>query len=156
MYSHNVVMRMNEVAHRYRPLIHQAIHAVLKQPRYYNTGAGAASLAVDVVDGDTENTPVIQIMFDDHLILMEKRKMMWTKWPDMEPMVEWAQSKTNSNQEAKRLAWGTAYKQKNFDTWKAKPWRKKSLSGVLKEMNKLVLEGFDQAIEEDLQQAVKG
>lgn len=153
MYSENTVMKLNDIAHRYKSIIHQAIHDVLSQDRYKNTGAGAASLTVDVVDGDVNKAPRILISFDDHLIFLDKRKMQWTKLPNMAKLMEWAETVKPNEKEAKRLAWAVAWDKKKNDTWKAKPWRKKSLSNVLKEMNAMVLEAFDKAIEQDLQQA---
>lgn len=153
MYSENTVMMLNDIAQRYKDIIHQAIHDVLSQDGYKNTGAGAASLVVDVVDGDTRKAPQISISFDDHLIFLDKRKMQWTRLPNMGKLMEWAETVKPTEKEAERLAWAVGWDKKNNDTWKAKPWRKKSLSNVLKEMNKMVMEAFDKAIEEDLQKA---
>ena len=146
---------MNAIAHRYRPIIQKAIHDVLSDARYRNTGAGVASVTVDVADGDTNKSPVIQIEFDDHLNLLDKRKLQWTQLPNMKKLLEWAATKESDPKKAKRLAWGKAWQQKKYDTWKAKPWRKRSLSAVLKELNELVLSEFDKAIEEDLVTAAK-
>lgn len=153
MYSENMVMKLNEIAHRYRELVHQAIHDVLSKPPYKNTGAGAASLTVDVVDGNAQKAPVIQISFDDHLIFLEKRKIEWTKLPNMKELTAWAETKRDNRKEALKLAFAVAWDKRKNDTWKAKPWRKKSLSKVLKEMNALIIEEFDKAIDADFQRA---
>lgn len=150
MYSDLTIQKLNDVAHTYAPLIHQSIHAVLSQPRYRNTGAGVDSLTVEVVDGTSSKAPRIIINFDDRLLFMDKRRMQWTKLPDMKEMVAWAETKTGTRLEAEALAWGTAIKQKKFDTWKPKPWRKKSLSGVLRQMNKMVREAWDKVIEQEV------
>lgn len=149
-------MKMNDIAHRYKDVIHQSIHAVLSEDRYKNTGAGAASLTVDVVDGDANKSPQIRISFDDHLIFLDKRKMQWTKLPNMGKLMEWAETVKPDKKGAERLAWAVAWDKKKNDTWKAKPWRKKSLSNVLKEMNLLIKEAFDQVIEKDFQEAANG
>jgi hypothetical protein len=154
-YSENTVNKLNEIAHRYRDLVHKAIHDVLSQPPYKNTGAGAASLTVDVIDGDQNKAPQIVIHFDDHLLFLDKRRMQWTKLPEMKELIAWAETKRTNKEEAAQLAWATAWDKKKNDAWKSKPWRKKSLSKVLKEMNELIVAGFDQAIEEDLKQAAK-
>lgn len=154
MYSVNLVETLNTIAHRYQPIIQKAIRDVLTQPKYVNTGAGAASVTVDVVDGDVNKSPVIQIVFDDHVKFLDKRKMQWTKLPGMKKMLEWAATKETDPTKIKKLAFGTAWNKKKFDTWKPKLWRKKSLSGVLKELNAMVLSEFDKAIEQDLQGAV--
>jgi len=151
MYSEFMVIRLNAIAHKYRDIIHKAVHDVLVQIK--NTGAGAASLTVDVVDGDTNNAPRIMIHFDDYLIYLDKRKMQWTRIPDVRKLLEWAKTIKASPREASRLAWSVAWDQVKNDTWKAKAWRKKSLSTVLKELNELVLSEFDKAIEEGLQEA---
>jgi hypothetical protein len=52
------------------------------------------------------------------------------------------------------LAWAIAWDKRKHDTWKAKPWRKKSLSEVLKEMNLQIVEAFAKALDEDMQQAI--
>lgn len=153
MYSENTVIKLNDIAQRYRDVIHQAIHAVLSQDLYKNTGAGAASLVVEVIDGDSNKAPQILISFDDHLIFLDKRKMQWTKLPNMSKLMEWAETVKPDKKEAHRLAWAVAWDKKKNDTWKPKPWRKKSLSNVLKEMNALILEAFDKAINEGLEKA---
>lgn len=169
MYSQRLVNVLNTLAYKYKDIIERAIVAVLNQPKYKNTGAGAASLTVDVVDGDENKAPQILISFDDHILFLDKRKLQWTKQPSVTNLIEgWASNKTfdkvpgyKSNaivdpaKAAARVAWAVAIDKKKNDTWKAKPWRKKSLSNVLKEMNQMILEGFDRAIQEDLTQAVK-
>lgn len=151
MYSELTVQKLNNIAYQYKDLVHRSIHAVLTQARYYNTGAGAASLTVDVIDGNTNKSPQIVISFDDHLIYMDKRALQWTKLPNMRKLLEWAATKTTTERAAKQLAWATAWDKKKNDTWKAKPWRRKSLSTVLKEMNALIVEAYDKAIEEETQ-----
>lgn len=156
MYSESTVIKLNDIAQRYKDLIHQAVHDVLSQDQYKNTGAGVASLTVDVVDGDANKAPQITITFDDHLILLDKRKMMWTKLPNIGKLMEWAETVKPDKKQAERLAWAVAWDKKKNDTWKAKPWRKKSLSNVLKEMNQMIKEAFDKAIDEDFQKAANG
>lgn len=155
MYSENTVIKLNDVAHRYKNVIHQAIHDVLSQDRYKNTGAGAASLTVDVVDGDVNKAPQIRLTFDDYVIFLDKRRMQWTKLPNIQKLTEWAETVKPDRKSAERLAWAVGWDKKNNDTWKSKPWRKKSLSKVLKEMNDLLLKEFDAAINEDLVDAIK-
>jgi len=155
MYSPHLVDILNGIANRYRPLIQKSIQDVLNQPRFRNTGAGVASVTVDVVPGDTNKAPTIKIDFDDHLIFLNQRKIQWTRLPDMKEMIAWAETKRSDEKEARQLAWATAWDKKKNDTWKPKLWRKKSLSAVLKEMNVLILAEFDKAIEEDLQMATK-
>lgn len=155
MYSEKMVMRLNEVAHRYKDLVYQSIFTVINQPPYRNTGAAAASLKVDVVDGDQTKAPRLDIRFDDQLIFIGTKKMEWTKLPNMKKLIAWAETKKATREEAEQLAWAVSWDKKNNDTWKPKQWRKKSLSEVLKEMNELIVKAFDQAIEEDLQQAIK-
>jgi hypothetical protein len=155
MYSENLISTLNEIAHKYRPIIHQAIYTVISQPPYKNTGAGAQSLTVDVIEGNANKAPDLDIRFDDHLLFLDKRKMQWTKLPEIKKLLEWAATKKSKESEVKQLAWAVAWKQKKNDTWKAKPWRKKTLSAVLKEMNQLVLEEFAQAIDKDLIQSTK-
>lgn len=155
MYSENTVIKLNAIAHKYKDLIHRSIHAVLSQPPYKNTGAGAASVTVDVIDGDQAKAPQIVTKFDDHLNYINNRKMEWTKLPDMKELLTWAKTKKTTDAEAEQLAWATAWDKKKNDTWKAKPWRKKTLSAVLKEMNELIVAEMDQAIEEDFQKAAK-
>ncbi len=152
MYSHDLVKKLNEIAHRFMPIIYKSIHDVISQPKFTNTGAGAASLKVDVVDGNANQSPQILITFDDRLIYLNKSKMQWTKL-GIKGLLEWASTKRSDPKQAKQLAWATAWNQKKYDTWKPKLWRKKSLSQVLKDMNKMILEGFDKAIEEEFEHA---
>ena len=148
MYTPLQVQRFNEIAHRYKAIAHRSITEVLNQ--YRNTGAGVASVRVEVVEGTSTKSPDINIEFDDHLIVLNKRKVEWTKLPAMKDLVAWAETKKANPQEAKQLAWAVAWDKKKNDTWKAKPWRKKSLSEVLKDMNKQILEAFDKAIEQEI------
>lgn len=144
-------MRLNDIAHLYKDLAHQSINAVLRD--IGNTGAGAASLTVDVIEGNATRAPQIVIHFDDHLIYLDRRKMQWTKLPEMKKLLEWARTVKPTEREADRLAWATAWDKKKNDTWKPKSWRKKSLSKVLKDMNDIILKAFDECIDQDFQQA---
>lgn len=155
MYSENMVRALNEIAHRYGDIMGRSIQEVLNDPKYRNTGAGASSVKINVVDGDLNTSPRVEITFDDHLIVLNKRRVEWTRLPNMKGLLAWAETKTPSEKEATQLAWAVAWDKKKNDTWKAKPWRKKSLSEVLKEMNELMVKEFDAAIEKDFQQAVK-
>jgi hypothetical protein len=156
MYSPITVSKLNDIAHRHKDIIQRAIVETLRQPRYVNTGAGAASVTVDVTDGDANKSPVITIEFDDHIKFLDKRKLQWTELPNMKKLLEWAATKESDPTKAKKLAFATAWDKKRHDTWKAKPWRKKSLSTVLKELNILVIAAFDRAIDEDLQEGIAG
>lgn len=151
MYSQRTIDKLNAVAYQYRPMFVQAIRAALHK----NTGEGAASVAVDVVEGNSTRSPNIVITVNDHVILLDKRKLQWTKLPDVKQLMKWAETKTPSEKEAKRLAWATAWDKRKNDTWKVKPWRKKSLGKVLRELNQMLLQAFDAAINEDLQEAIK-
>jgi len=155
MYSARLVDTLNEIAQRYQPLMLKSVQEVLSQSRYRNTGAGVASVTVDVEAGDVNKAPAIRISFEDHLIFLNQRKIEWTRLPNMKNLVAWAETKKSNEAEAKQLAWATAWDKKKNDTWKPKLWRKKSLSTVLKEMNALILSEYDKAIEEDLQDATK-
>lgn len=155
MYSPRLVDALNAIAYRYKDIIHRAIVDVLRQPRYANTGAGAASVTVDVEGGDANKAPIIHIKFDDYINFLDKRKMQWTKLPDMKKMLEWAATKEQDPAKVKKLAFAVAWDKRKNDTWKAKPWRKKSLGAVLKELNALVIAEFDRAIEEDLAEATQ-
>jgi hypothetical protein len=150
-YSPRLVDTLNGIAHRYKDIIERAINDVLKDPRYRNTGRLAASVTVDVVDGDSGKSPVIRIEMDEALLIIDKRKIQWTQLPNMRALLEWAATKESDPTRAKRLAFATAWDKKTNDTWKPKSWRKKSLSAVLKELNALVLSEFDRAIDADLQ-----
>lgn len=155
MYSEATIQKLNEIAARYRDLIYRAVHDVISKEPYTNTGAAAASLTVEVIPGDAKQAPRFVIQFAEHLIYIDKRRLQWTKLPNIGKLTEWAETVKPDPKSAKRLAWAVAWKQRKYDTWKAKPWRRKSLSKVLKEMNALVLEAFDRVIEQDLQKATQ-
>lgn len=154
MYSERTVMKLNEIAHRYRGLIHQAIHDVITK-NIRNTGEAAASLTVDVIEGDRNRAPELVVSFVDYLIYFNHRRIEWTKLPNINKLTQWAETKVADKAAARRLAFAVAWDKQKNDTWKAKPWRRKGLSAVLKEMNQLVLDRFDQAIEEDMQEAAR-
>jgi len=153
MYSQRLINILNDIAHRHGAIIKKAIQDVLRGPKYANTGAGVESVTVEVVEGDASKSPNILITFDDHIKLLDKRKMQWTKLPDMKELLQWAATKRDDPKKAEKLAWAVAWDKKKNDTWKAKPWRKKTLSQTLKQLNINVLAAFDQAIEEDMQEA---
>ncbi len=155
MYSENTVIKLNEIAHRYKDLIHRSIVSVLTDAKIRNTGAGAASVIVDVIDGTVEKAPVIVVTFDDYVLFLDKRKLQWTRLPQMKKLLEWAETKKSNRQEARQLAWAVGWDKRKHDTWKRKSWRRKSLSGLLKEMNKDVLAAYDRVIEQDLEKATQ-
>lgn len=150
MYSPRTVDKLNTIAHRYKDLIERSINAVLRQPKFYNTGRLASSVTVDVEDGDANKSPVIRIELDEALLIIDKRKLQWTKLPNMKALLEWAATRESDPKKARDLAWRTAIDKKNKDTWKPKSWRKKSLSAVLKELNELVTEEFAKIAKEDI------
>lgn len=152
MYSDRTVMKLNDIAYRYKDLIHRAVHDVIRKT-IHNTGDAAASLTVEVVEGTRDKAPDLVISFADHLIYFNHRQIEWTKLPNIDKLTEWAETKVVDKKAAKRLAFAVAWDKRKNDTWKAKPWRRKSLSAVLKEMNRLVLTSFDEIINEELQEA---
>jgi hypothetical protein len=153
-YSAHQVELLNEVANKYKPIVYAAIHSIISQSRFRNTGAAADSLSVDIVEGSADLAPQLEIRFADYLNILDKKKLQWTKLPDMKKLIEWAETKVSDEKKAKKLAFAVAAIQKNRDTWKARPWRKKSLSDVLKEMNQIVLKAFDEALGKDFEDAV--
>lgn len=171
MYSDNLVLTLNVIANEYALIIYQRILEVLNQPKYKRTGAGADSVKVEVVPGTTNKSPDIRIEFADHVNLINLPRMQWTKQPPVDDMTEWAKTVTFTGpvpgykngiapnlppwKANLRRIWAIAKSKQKFDTWKAKPWRKKSLGSVLKEMNELVLKKFEEAIQLDFEKAVK-
>lgn len=155
MYSPRLVEALNGIANEYGGLIERAVKDVLSQPRYSNTGAGVGSVRVEVIAGDSSKAPAINVTFDDHLIMLNNRKLQWTRLPNINELMKWASTKKDNEKEAKQLAWATAWNQKKYDIWNAKPWRKRSLSQVLKSMNEELLKKYDEAIEADLVEATK-
>jgi hypothetical protein len=152
-YSDHTVTKLNAIANSYRSEIFGSITDVLSSIK--NTGAGVGDVKVEVVPGSNDNSPQIQVYLDDYLIILDgKTKPQWTKLPQVKKLIEWARTKKSTDAEAKKLAWAVAWNQKKYDAWKPKRWRKKSLSAVLKEMNIKIVEEYDAAIEEDLQQAI--
>lgn len=152
-YSPRTVEKLNAIAGKHVGIIASAIAEVLRDPKYRNTGKSAESVRVEMQPGDANKAPVLRIELDEALLIIDKTKLQWTKLPNMKALLEWASTKESDPKKAKKLAWATAFSKKNYDKWKAKKWRKKSLSVVLKEMNELVLSEFDKAIEEDIVQA---
>lgn len=153
MYSAELVSILNKIANDYAAKAERSIKEVVQ--KFSNTGAGVDSVKVDVLPGNTTQSPRLIINIADHLLVLNKRKPQWTKQPNMKQLLAWAETKTDNVEHAKKLAFATAYNQRKFDKWKPKYWRKKSLSEVLKEMNAAILIGFDEAIETGLAMAVK-
>lgn len=153
-YSPRLVSTLNDIAHKHSGIIRQSIASVLNDAKYKNTGASAGSVVVSVIDGDASKAPIIHIEMAESLLIIDRSKLQWTKLPNMKALLEWAATKVSDPRKAKQLAWATAWSKKKFDIWKPKKWRKKSLSVVLKEMNELVVEEFDRAIEGDLVEAI--
>lgn len=154
MYSERIVMKLNEIAYRYKDIVHRAVHDVITKT-IRNTGEAAASLTVDVIEGNRDKAPVLVISFVDYLIYFNHRRIEWTKLPNIDKLTAWAEVKVPDRKAAKRLAFAVAWDKRKNDTWRAKPWRRRGLSGVLKEMNELILDSFDQVINEELQEAAK-
>ena len=155
-YTTNMQIKLLDIATEYRAKIEASMRSVISQPKYRNTGAGLASLTVVVIDGNAERAPAIQVTIDDHIFRLESRGLQWTALPNMKKMYEWASHKKSDPKEARDLAWRVAKHKQKTDTWKPKTWRKKSLSAVLKEMNKEMLVKFDEAIEKDFIKSAQG
>jgi hypothetical protein len=155
MYSPELVIVLNEIAEQRARKFESVLKALLNKPPYRNTGEGVNSVSVNVVPGNANKSPDIKIEGADHLIFMDKRKMQWTKLPVITSMLKWAATKTSDEKLQKRIAWAAAWDKKKNDTHKPKPWRKKSLSETLKEMNKEIVEAFDKAIEDSFQKATQ-
>lgn len=156
MYSPRLVNVLNDIANQHAGIFERSVKDVLSQPRYTNTGAGVDSVRVEVIPGNATSSPQINITFDDHLIMLNKSKMQWTRLPNIDKLLDWAHTKKADPDEAKQLAWATAWQQRKYDTWKPKLWRKKSLSQVLKNMNEDLIRKYDEAIESDAVDAFKG
>lgn len=168
-YSPHLVETLNDIAYKYRDQINRSLSDLFNQPKYKNTGAGLASLTVDVVDGSADKAPEIRISFDDYLNILNLRKLQWTKQPPFDAFDAWAQTRTFTGpvpgyknglapnlppwKVKQRIVWAIIKSKQKFDSWKPKPWRKKTLGSVLKEMNQLVLIEFEKAIEADWQAA---
>ena len=170
MYSDNLVIKLNTIAHQYKDKISRSLNKILSDPKYRNTGASLASLHVDVIDGDNKKSPQVIIRFSDSLNVLDKRKLQWTKLPPVKDLIAWADTREftgpvpgyktgeapdlSPKKKRIRVAWAIAKSQQKFDKWKPKPWRKRSLSAVLKEMNQAILNSFAQAIDEDIQAGI--
>lgn len=154
MYSANLVRVLNEIAAEYRGKLEAAIKTVLSQARYTNTGRGLGSVQVEMVPGNTTESPALVVKLDDYVLLLDRSKMQWTQLPNVKNLIEWAKTKRSTEKEWKKLAWTTAYHKKNTDTWKPKKWRKKALSETLKLMNAEMLKAFEAAIEQDFQEGI--
>jgi hypothetical protein len=155
-YSPRLVDKLNALANEYAPLIYQSITKVLSERQYNwaNTTLGQTELKVHVVPGDEKKAPNIVVQFDDRYMFLEKRKMQWTRFPNMSKMLEWAERKLPGDPKgAKKIAWAKAWDMAKNDSWRRKPWMKKSLGDVMREMNQMIVQGFDKAIEEDMQAA---
>ena len=169
-YSPQLVATLNAIAHEYSGKILREITEVLKQPKYMNTGAGLESLRVEVIEGNENKSPDIIVTMDDHLNILNKKKLEWTKQPPIDLLDDWAKTKTFKGpipgyknglapnlppwKAKKRILWAMAKSKHKFDIWKVKPWRKRSLSSVLKEMNDLILIDFEKAIMDEFQIAI--
>lgn len=156
MYSPRLVDTLNGIAQQFAPIMQRSIVDVLSQPRYKNTGMGVDSVTVEVVAGDDQKSPALQVKFADHLVFLNSRKIEWTRLPDIAQLTTWAETKTSGREAAERLAWAVAWDKRKNDTWKPKLWRKQSLSEVLRTMNEQLLKAYDEAIEADLEQSAKG
>lgn len=153
MYSPETIQGLNAIARQYQDILRKSILDVLS--RYTNTGAGAASLRVEVITGTADRSPQLVVRFDDHVLYMDKRRLQWTKLPDMREMLQWAQTKKSNEKEAVKLAWAVAWDKKKNDTWKPKRWRKQGLGPALREMNQRILAAYEKDLEAALSKATK-
>lgn len=154
-YSPNLQIKLLDIAYEYRAKIENSIRSVISQPKYINTGAGLASLVVEVIEVNGKD-PIIQVTIDDHIFRLESRALQWTKLPNMTKMLEWASHKESDPKQARKLAWAVAKHKQKTDTWKPKTWRRKSLSSVLKEMNKELLEEYTKVRQQELEKSAQG
>jgi hypothetical protein len=155
MYSPELVIVLNEIAQQKGKEFHSVLVNLLSKAPYRNTGEGANSVTVEITAGTESKSPEIKITFADHLLFMDKRKMQWVKLPLVSKLMAWAATKTADPKQQKRMAWAIAYDLQKNDSHKAKPWRKKSLSATLKDMNQQIVAAFDKAIEQSFQNATQ-
>jgi hypothetical protein len=155
MYSPELVIVLNEIAQNKATEFQSVLVNLLSKPPYRNTGEGVNSVTIEITAGTASKAPEIKINFADHLLFMDKRKMQWVKLPLVSKLMTWAATKTDDPKQQKRMAWAIAYDRQKNDSHKAKPWRKKSLSVTLKEMNQQIVAAFDKAIEQSFQNATQ-
>ena len=151
-YSPELVNDLNKLARDYAPRAEIAIKQEIA--KWSNTGAAVNSVKVEIVDGKSNQSPALKISFADHLLVFNTRHPEWVGQPNMYALTAWAQTKRSNPEEVKKLAFATAYNQKKFDTWKPKYWRKKSLSQLLKELNKKIITEYKVELENAIKRAL--
>jgi hypothetical protein len=155
MYSPELVTVLNEIAEQKAKEFQSVLVNLLSKAPYRNTGEGVNSVTIEISAGTASRAPAIKINFADHLLLMDKRKLQWVKLPLVSKLMTWAATKNSDPKQQKRMAWARAWDLQKNDSHKPKPWRKKSLSATLKEMNQQIVVAFDKAIEESFQKATQ-
>jgi hypothetical protein len=153
---------MDRIAQEYAAIIYKETYAVMQ--KYNATGNLLRSLNVKFLRATSSLPPVIWITYDGYANIFEARQPLWTKQPILSEIIDFVQDRGITQQgripgykngapnlsefaKAKRIAFAISKNQKQTDKWKRKPWRKKALSSVLKDMNSKTIDLFRDEIE---------
>lgn len=118
--------------------------------RYSNSGDLVNSLQAKV-EGTGQDARII-LSFAEHGGLIDKKKMVWGKVPEIRKMEKWVQRKgvdafryisgignarnLTDEQKVKRIASGVAWSYRlHQSNWKRKQWRRQTLVDLLKDLN---------------------
>jgi hypothetical protein len=153
---------MDRIAQEYAAIIYKETYAVMQ--KYNATGNLLRSLSVKFLRATSSLPPVIWMTYDGYANIFEARQPLWTNQPPLSEIIAFVQSRGLAQQgripgykssapnlseyaKAKRIAFAISKDKEQTDKWKRKPWRKRALSSVLKDLNSKTIELFRDEIE---------
>ena len=139
--------RLNDIAARYAQQIYDSTRKELI--RIGRSMTLANDLTVKWLKASDKYPPRILVIFRDYGNVLEVRKPLWTGMPPVQRIVEWVghvMKSSNSRhfthvpgykngapnlpefKKMQRIAYAVAMDKRINDTWRGKPWRKRTLS----------------------------
>jgi len=170
----SIINRLNELAQIYAQYLFDKAYNLLKENKYRNTGQLLNSLKVTWLKADENYPPRILLIYLEYADIFEQKKLSWVRTPPPEELIKWVMEKglhksgkipgytANSRigisdyQKAQRIGWAISIDKRINDTHQRKPWKRQTLSELLKQMNYEVHEAFRQESEQLMANALQG
>lgn len=163
---------MNSVAQRYAAQLRANVKSILDKAEFKDRGFLSSSVTVKVKPANDYEAPIIVLEFEDYGEFIGKRKLLFTKQPNISPQWVIDQGLADGShpvpgytngapnlpefKRAKRISFAIG-KSKKADTDKRKPkkWKKESFPDVLRAMNAETLDKFASHIELLFKQSIE-
>lgn len=144
---------LNALAQRYAGQFQRKVKEVLGNNKFKGSGELQQSVKVRVVPATPQTAPRIEVDYAEHGELIGKRKLIYTKFANVDAMLRFVQSgkfrmksvpgyapgvvpAISEETKQRRIAFAIAKSRFGEHRNKAKRWKKESLPELLREMNR--------------------